>query len=224
MSELELIQAFRAGDIKAFEQIFNIFNKRLCYFAQRFVQDGATDIAQEVFVKLWERRHKHFDLESIKAFLYHTTKNQCLNVLKHQHVVERFNITSAPMVSDIDVSHKIISTEIASEIHEAIGLLAPGYRKVIHLSFFEEKSIKEIAEILHVSTNTVKTQKLRGLHLLRHLLRKPLIGTIIIFLFCLCRFTDCSFFCSAKSTAIRYCEKTMVKNRAFIPIQIIKVG
>src|ERR1041385_6569303 len=79
-----LLQEFKRGNTHAFRAVYEMFFPGLCFFAKRLVDnDGeGEDIAADSFVKLLNR-HDTFDtLPNIKAFLYITTRNACLNYLR----------------------------------------------------------------------------------------------------------------------------------------------
>ncbi|HEX9509830.1 MAG TPA: sigma-70 family RNA polymerase sigma factor [Puia sp.] len=86
----DIIIEFRKGDPQAFASFFHLHYRPLCYFATQLVnsqQDGE-DIVKDTFVKLWQK-HTDFDTpQNIKAFLYITTRNACLNFLRHMQVRE----------------------------------------------------------------------------------------------------------------------------------------
>ena len=169
------LSAFRNGDEKAFKDIFGLFHKRLCIFASGIADaEAADDIVQDAFIKLWERKENFDNIESIKAFLYLTIKNTCINVYKHQQVVNKHLETIIEGIDEINVSHRIIEAEVAYEVQQMVQKLPLGYRQVIYLSYFQEKSNQEVADLLHVSINTVKTQKARGMKILRAIFKRSL--------------------------------------------------
>lgn len=175
MFDPDTMSAFRNGDEKAFKHVFELFHKRLCIFASGIVDaEAADDIVQETFVKLWERKENFDNIGAIKAFLYLTIKNTCINVYKHQQVVNKHLETLTEHLDETNVSHRIIEAEVANEVHQMIQKLPLGYRQVIYLSYFQEKSNQEVADLLHVSINTVKTQKVRGMKILRAFFKRSL--------------------------------------------------
>lgn len=167
------MELLKAGDPAAFKQIFDVFHKRLCLFALGITNDdSAEDIVQEAFVRLWERKENFNNIDSIKAFLYLTVKNTCLNLYKHKQVIQKHSQSLIEIVDEIGIDHKIIEVEVASQISQALEQLPDGYRKVIYLGYFEGMSNQQAADHLNVSINTVKTQKVRGLRILRDFIKK----------------------------------------------------
>jgi len=172
MPETISMVAFQNGDKEAFNHIFNMFYKRVCFFAAGIVnEDGAEDIVQDAFVKLWERRRGFDSLNAVKAFLYLTTKNSCINTYKHQKVIDRFQSFQVEVAEESNIIYRLIEAEVLEEVQQAVQQLPQSYRKVIYLSYFQGLSNQETADYLNVSINTVKTQKVRSLRILREILR-----------------------------------------------------
>jgi len=137
-------------------------------------------VAQEAFVKLWQRREHFKDLNAVKAFLYITVKNRCLNIYKHGKVVRKYE-GSLEEGWESDAMIRIIETEVLEDVFRALEKLPEGCRNVLHLSYFEGMKHKDIADHLRVSVNTVKTQKTRGLTLLKKLLRGSSLALLLSF-------------------------------------------
>ena len=85
-------------DEDAFKYIFDDLYAPLCLYARRMVPPGAAeDIAQEVFVALWENRNDIIIETSLKGWLLTGTRNRCLNYIKRQAVRNRYNRMPQPI-------------------------------------------------------------------------------------------------------------------------------
>ena len=180
MDDNQLVYQFRIGREVAYKKLFDQFNKRLLYVAEGIVHNRglAEDIVQEAFWKLWNRRSAFNDLSAIKAFLYLSVKNACRNHYKHEKVVEKYLSRQGEAIEEGAVLAKIIEAEVMESLHHAIEKLPLGCREVVYLRYFEGMSIREVAEQLNISVNTVKTQKMRALQSLRLQLKTLSIGII----------------------------------------------
>src|SRR5215468_2628101 len=80
------VKAFQEGNAQAFQEVFNRYNKRLCYFAEQRVKDRkeAEDIVADIFGKLWQEHAGFNSEENIRAFLYISTKNACASFLRQK--------------------------------------------------------------------------------------------------------------------------------------------
>lgn len=152
------------------ENLFDAYYPRLCYFAFKMIDDKATaeDVAQDAFVKYWNRRGDFVNETAAKTYLYITVKNDCLNIIRHEGVEKKYlDQQDKNKTEDEKGLNQLIEAEVMGEIHKAIEELPPGCRQVLKLAYFEKMKNEEIAAHLDVSVNTVKTQKARALQLLR---------------------------------------------------------
>src|SRR6266700_1876162 len=163
----DLIIAFRAGDQKAMSSLFSMFYKPLALFAGRMLKDrlAAEDVVEESFIKLWHRHEDFETLQNIKAFLYITTRNACLNLLKQMNRESLTKKQYAYLTGDKEefVLNEMIRAEVLREILEEIEKLPGQCRKIFKLSYLEGMKNQEIADKLSISIHTVKNQKARAI-------------------------------------------------------------
>ena len=155
----------------AFEALFQKYFRALCHFAYQLVRDEALakDLAQDAFVGYWNRRAEVASHEkAIRNFLYTSVRNASLNALRHEKIVHLYRSTQeAHPVDDVDIEHAVIQSEVLAHIYAAIESLPESCRRISRMGYLEGLKNREIADRLGVSVNTVKTQKKRGLELLR---------------------------------------------------------
>ncbi|MGQ8337488.1 RNA polymerase sigma-70 factor [Sunxiuqinia sp. A32] len=172
----------KSGSIHTFETIFCKYYKPLCYYAKKFKLDHfeSEEVVQQVFLKFWEIRESLTIEKSISSYLYQSVRNQSINHLKqklaHQKNREELFIRVAQaelfaQISEEDGTSAIIAKELEQEIFKAIDTLPEKCREIFLLSRKENLSIKEIANRLNVSTNTVQKQISIALSKLRELLK-----------------------------------------------------
>ena len=168
----EIIQSFRKGDQQAFAVLFRLHYRALCYFAAQLVKElsEAEDIVKDSFVKLWNK-HADFDnAQTIKSFLYITTRNACLNSLRHEQVKNSVHKELAYLESDRChelMLNQLIRLELMQEIYNEIEKLPEKRREVFKLAFIEGMKNAEIAQHLNLSIFTVKEHKAKALAYLR---------------------------------------------------------
>lgn len=166
----DLINEFRKGNPKSLNTIFKLYYAALCYFADRIVanKEEAEDIAAESFYKLWKRHGNFESMYGIRAFLYITTRNACLNYLKQS---ERISKQQSERIHLLETSDETFTEttriEVLREVYAAIENLPPQCKKIVRMSFIEGLKNHEIAEQLNISIHTVKNQKVRGIYLLK---------------------------------------------------------
>ena len=159
-----------------FDQAFRKFYPVLVLFARKLVRDkpAAEDIVTDVFCKLWQRQPRFPSQQSIKSFLYISTRNACINHLRRKAYQAGINNTirdlSANQTEDFALN-QIISCELYRQVNDQLESLPNACRRVMRMSFVQGRSNREIASKLQLSINTVRNQKARGIHLMRKRLR-----------------------------------------------------
>ena len=159
----EFIHAFNQGDMTIFSNLFNDLYPPLCYFASQLVKDKscAEDLAKDTFIKLWAKRAEFPSFPQIKTFLYVTTRNAALNVLRHQQVKSRTQkelLYLGSHLHDQDMLGLLIKTELMAELIRAKRCLTPQQKRIVDLKYYEGLSNEKVALRLGVTVSTVKTQ------------------------------------------------------------------
>lgn len=174
---------FRIGNDQALAFFFDLHYKSLCYFATRLVQSDseAEDIVSDCFFKLWQHRENFKTEPNIKAFLYISCRNACLNYLKH---LKRRNSAQQLYFNQLEegeetILYQIIETEVLQILDAEIEALPEKCKKVFKLIYLEGKKTDEIAAALNLSVKTVRNHKARAIELLKtSFLKKGMSATL----------------------------------------------
>ncbi|MBR1863691.1 MAG: sigma-70 family RNA polymerase sigma factor [Ruminococcus sp.] len=126
-------------------------------------RDDASDISQEVFMKLFGTKQDFESEEHVKAWLIRVGINLSKNHLRD---------TARAGLSELDENTPAPEKEDMGDVMAAVTELPEKYRLPIHLFYYEEMSIKEIARSLGLMEATVKTRLNRGRKKLEKALRK----------------------------------------------------
>ncbi|MGX5816587.1 RNA polymerase sigma-70 factor [Chitinophaga lutea] len=158
------------------ETLFREYYARLCHYAFQFTRDAETarDVAQESFVTYLGRQDEVAEHpNAVRDFLYTTVRNACLNRLRHEKVVRRFEQeqAAASPTEEPRAMQAMIRSEVLAAIHGALDTLPEACARIVRMGYIDGLRNQQIAEALDISINTVKTQKRRGLEMLR--LRLP---------------------------------------------------
>ncbi|MFQ5605551.1 MAG: RNA polymerase sigma factor [bacterium] len=169
------------NDPAAFEPLFNKYHDMIFNYALRRTGNVllSQDIAATTFMKALDQIKKfQWQGISISSWLYRIAINEI-------HLHFRKNHRMVPLTSEIahklkddrqtdarmlEIEESILQNEQFQRVCRAIAKLKLNYQTILTLRYFEEKSIKEIADILNLSQNTVKTQIRRGLIYLKRIL------------------------------------------------------
>jgi len=182
--EKDILDAIAEDDEIAFEGLFKSHFAELCIYAIRFVDDieNAEEIVQDIFFNIWNNRKKLNINTSIKAYLFATVRNTCLNVIKHKKVENKYREYFSRQLHQDELNEEdwMKGDELHYKITETIEKLPPERRKVFVMSRFENLKYREIAEELNISIKTVENQMGKALQFLREELKDYL--PILIFL------------------------------------------
>jgi len=89
--EMQLVIRVRElGDHSAYKKIYKAYYKQLRRFARYYMRDlqKAEDIVQSVFLNIWVLRKSWYPKGNLKNYLFNAVKNEALNVIRHNRVVE----------------------------------------------------------------------------------------------------------------------------------------
>lgn len=164
MSEINdqvLFSLVKRGDLNAFEKLFKAYYPAIKKFALSIVRDLtiAEEIAQEVFMYIWEKREQIELHSSLKSYLFSSAKNKCINYIK-------LELPKQQALSDIDdISEQETFMSVADDsellkrkIQFAIDQLPEKCRNIFVLSRYGGLTYNEIAEDLEISVKTVENQ------------------------------------------------------------------
>jgi len=173
-----LTHQLKANDQSAFQEIFRQHYPSACRAIRRFIRDNNTveDLAQDVFVRFWERRHKIEVKTSIGAYIHRMAINEALSFLRKQKKFQQDNIDDFSFANKESSSIEVMEgQELQQKIKRGIDSLPPKCRTVFLLSRHEELSYKEIALKLEISVKTVENQMGKALRVMREHLKDHLI-------------------------------------------------
>lgn len=170
----------------SFEELFKHNYAKLCHFAMQFLNDDelAKDVVQETFVSFWDKQAElQLDPATIGSFLYSSVKNACLNKLRRQKLETGYlNKQDSDPAEDAIGLNSMIRSEVIAELHKVITTLPKNCQAIFRMGYLEGLKNPQIAAELGISVNTVKTQKKRGLQLLKMRVNPDLLALVLIFL------------------------------------------
>jgi RNA polymerase sigma-70 factor (ECF subfamily) len=162
-TEKRVVERAKNGDRTAIKQIYDCYARYLAATCSRFLPDPTDqrDVLQDSFVKIFTSLDK-FDFKgegSLKAWMRQVTVNEALKLLRKRK--------RSPFVKlELDVPDEDIGPEEEPDvgdvprqvIQDFVKDLPEGYRTVLNLYVFEEKSHREISRLLGISESTSASQ------------------------------------------------------------------
>lgn len=146
-------------------------------FAYSYVRNyhQAQDIAQDVFLRAFQNAHTFRGESTEKTWLLSITANRCKDYLRSWHarheLLQRED-WQPEEVSDRDTETTVMERLAGDEVWQQVNELPVKYREVVVLYYLRELSTKEVADVLEISDEAVRTRLHRGRTLLRQLLEE----------------------------------------------------
>lgn len=173
-NEKEIIQAAKTGDLVSFEKILFKYERRIWSYIYRLVgkRHDAEDLTQETFIKLYKNIGNVDMGKNFKSWLYRIATNTVYDWLRRKRSTPLFLDVEDPAlqletIESIDPYYYIDKTR---DIETALMKVKPVYKTVLTLFYRENLTYEEIAEILNVPINTIKTYLRRAKQSLREFL------------------------------------------------------
>lgn len=180
LSEQELIENAKNGDMSAFEQLASLHQQKIYTIAFRILEnpEDAADVAQEALIRIYRSLPNFKGDASLSTWIYRITVNLCKDALrKRGHFltqsldgpISEENDTLYPQLPDDKPlpEEQYEQQELKDYLEKFIAELAPDYRMVIIMREQLDLSYEEISEQLHISLGTVKSRLNRARRYLR---------------------------------------------------------
>lgn len=169
------------GNEKAYRRLFDQYYSSMVMFARSFLKNDVLveDVVQDVIYDFWMQRQSLSKVISIKAWLYAAVRNRCLNDLEHDKVVRKY-LDKVKLVDDEFILQQMIEEEVYLSLKNSIDAL-PGKIKEVYKLILVGKNNKEIAFLLNLSEDAVKSYRKRGKQILKISLGN--LWTLVVFYF-----------------------------------------
>lgn len=166
-------------DAISFNQLYEDYQTRFVNFANTYVRDWdvAEDITTEALIYYWENRNTLSEVSNIPAYILAIIKNKSLNYLRHLQIEEEHS-ENVRKYKEWELNTRIISLDacepyelLVKEMHELIrqtlDSLPERTRKIFIMSRYENKSYKEIAALMNMTTKGVDFHISKALKMLQ---------------------------------------------------------
>lgn len=168
--EVEVMRRLASGDTAALQQIMDIFWDPLGAYASRVLDDvdGAKDVVQTAFVRLWDRR-ADWRPGSLRSYLFRLTRNLALDAIRAERArAQRQRAKGMALApSPRTPAEALESDHVRTQVDRAIQALPYRRREVFTLAYLQGLSYRQIAEIMGISNKTVGNQMTNALAELR---------------------------------------------------------
>ncbi len=181
-----LWELYREGDKQSLGSLAERYYSVLRRYGLKFMIDESTveDCIQELFLQLWQNRLQINDTCSVKHYLLKSLRNHIIQYLRtEKHFIDldtdwdctlpKETDAETLMIQEEDLSHQM------SELKRQLLTLPVREREALYLRYYENLSVPEIAEMMHVNRQSVSNFLQKALSKLRS--RWPVIADILLF-------------------------------------------
>src|ERR1051326_1684403 len=160
-SDPALIAKIAAGNRIAMQVLFARHHARVYRFILRLLggEAAAEDLTSEVFLDVWRQAHRFEARSSVSTWLLAIARYKALSALRRRPDEELDEETAAAIEDPGDDPETALEKKDKGEIlRKCLTALSPEHREIIDLVYYHEKSVEEVAEIVKIPENTVKTR------------------------------------------------------------------
>lgn len=169
--ERGLLLLLQQGDTEAFELLYHRYKGILYTHAYRKLKDReeVRDIIHEIFSSIWEKRRTLTINTSLSAYLFHAVRFKIIDRLERGRRAKLYldSLTDFAEAFTATTDHRIRENMLSELIEREISGLPPKMRQVFELSRKEGLSHKEIAALLNISEQGVRSHIKHALRILR---------------------------------------------------------
>ncbi len=170
-NEKNYIVGLKHDDINAFEKLFNNYQHKIYNFSKSLLgsQIQAEEITQEVFIALWNNRHKLDENGSFSSYIFKITRNQVNNYISkslHKKIFLDYFEKNEEKPQTF-TENEVLFNELKIILERSIEKLPPKRKNIYRLNREDGLTYKQIAEQLNISENTVDTQMRKAIEFIK---------------------------------------------------------
>ena len=170
----ELVQLLKSGCYTSFELLYERYSKSVYLTAKKFhlSHENAENIVQDVFLKVWEKKHNLKTEYSFFSYLFTIAKNAIFKQIKKKIFIslkEDYNLKN-PLISPDQTESKLLKDDFRMQYQGTIRKLTPSKKKIFILRYHMGLNNQEIASRLGLSKRTVESH----LHQIKSTIREHL--------------------------------------------------
>lgn len=163
VTERNLLASVAAGHVAAFEELYRLYEKRVFQYVCIFLQDraAAEEVVADTMLAVWRGAGIFSHTSMISTWIFGIARHKALDAVR-RHVRKQREVeldTAADLAHPgTDPIDHIQQDQIAALTKQAMDRLSQDHREILRLVFYEELPYEEIAALLAIPVNTVKTR------------------------------------------------------------------
>jgi RNA polymerase sigma-70 factor (ECF subfamily) len=163
LSDSELIERIQNGEISAFEQLIERYNRPVHAFIHRYIRDSqdVDDIAQDTFISIYRSIGRIDTTRKFSSYLFTAAKNMAYSFLRKYKVQVTLDEENE-IATDEDLYELLSRSAEEKAVQTALSKIEKKYAAVLTLYYFDGLSYEEIGKTLHIPINTIRTHLSRA--------------------------------------------------------------
>ncbi len=160
-----LLERCRQGDDLAWEGLVRLFQGRVYAVARHYMRDAeeARDVAQEVFVRLYERLDSFHGEEAFLPWLLQLSRNMCIDALRRRRArpraTDELDERESRFASTVPSPEQdSASRSLRDLLYRAMDRMSESDREILMLKEIQGLKVEEIARLLRIPSGTVKSR------------------------------------------------------------------
>lgn len=165
-----LLTRLQSGDHASFSELYAAYNSKVYAFILKYIHSPelSKDLAQEVFIKIWEGREQLEGIRSLRAYIFTAARNHAFNTLKKIAMVEA---AQSHLLSHFEKERQVVEDDFVYReylelLNQVVERLPERTREIFKMCRQEGKSYEEAAAALGISRNAIKNHMVFSMKIL----------------------------------------------------------
>lgn len=178
-SDDQLVNEIKTGNVFCFDILYKKYSRKIYSFAFSILKSGdeAENVTQDVFLILWENRHRIEKCSAVKCYLYTIAYNSAMAIIRRKTREQQFVDYLLTLPESDRPDETIEYDDLLGRIEKIVTDLPSRQKEVFVLHRKEGMKYREISEKLNISVNTIENHMSAALKTIR----KKLAGILYIF-------------------------------------------
>lgn len=174
-TDTELLKRIAHKDRLALRTFFSRYHMRLFRFLVRLTRNDALaeELVNEVFLSVWRNAESFKGQSAVSSWVFSIARNRAISELRKKTEEELDEPMAAAIEDGADNPETVsMKEDKGAALRACLVRLTPEHREVIDLVYYQERSVKEVANIVGIPENTVKTRMFHARQKLSVILRE----------------------------------------------------
>ena len=177
LSDEEVVEITRTKNKEAYAEVIKRYQGKLMRYAKYLVNDDerASDVIQDSFIKAYINLNSFDTKRKFSSWIYRIVHNEAMNLI-NKYKKEKPLFENIDFDSGVNVEEEYTQNEVRKMVKNCLKEMSLLYREPLSLYYLEEKSYKEISDILRIPIGTVGTRINRAKLIMRQICQRKKIN------------------------------------------------